>query len=550
MLFRSLTWLFAAAIMTSALAACQPQKAGRPPCPAGMRCLEYGNGADPQTLDPQRSSLTSDYAIIAELIQGLTENGPGGEVVPGMAERWEVSPDGLVWTFHLRPAVWSDGVPVTANDFVFAYRRMLDPKFGSSYSYMLYLLKNGEAVERGDVPPTALGVKALDARTLQLTLIHPAPYMLQLTKHQSYYPVPEHAVRRWGDAWTEPGHYVSNGPYVLVASRLSDFVRVEKNPRYWAAKNVCFDRINFYPTTDTTSAERRVKRGELEVNNTFHSSRIGFLRGEAGMADFVRVHAYLSTVYLAFNTKDVPAFADVRVRQALSMSVDRDFLTQKLLRAGQTPTTAFVPQVIADYEPGPQARWSNLSFQQRLALARQLLAQAGYGPGHPLRFTFLTSTSTDSLLLPQALQEDWKSIGVQMSIVQQEAQIVYQSMNTRDFQMGIVAWIADYNDPKTYLDLLKTGTGQQNYGDYSNPAYDALLNAADNEPDLKKRADLLARAEQIMVDDAAVGPMYNSVNRNLVSPRITGWVDNAIDVHRALYLCLNDAGGNRPKSSP
>ncbi|MFI4933365.1 MAG: peptide ABC transporter substrate-binding protein [Caulobacterales bacterium] len=543
----------AAAILGLSLAACQPQSIGRPPCPAGKRCLEYGNGGDPQTLDPQRASLTNDYAIIAELIQGLTENGPNGEPVPGMAERWETSADGLVWTFHLRKALWSDGVPVTAHDFVFAYRRMLDPHFASNYSYMLYFLKNGEQVEAGTKSADELGVKAIDDLTLQLTLEHPAPYMLQLAKHQTFYPVPAHTIQRWGDAWTLPSHYVSNGPYMLTASKLGDYVRIEKNPRFWDAKDVCIDRIDFYPTTDTTSAERRVKRGELDVNNGFQSNRIDFLRHEGKMADYVRVNPYLLTAYITFNTKDVKAFRDVRVRQALSMDVDRDFLTTKLLRAGQVPTTAFVPGNIAGYVPPaerPRARWADWPFERRQAEARRLLAEAGYGPGHPLKFKLLTSTGSDSLLVPQALQAEWRLIGVDVTITQQEGQIVYQSLNTRDFEMSIPGWVADYNDPKTYLDLMKSGTGQQNYGDYSDPKYDALLNAADLEPDINKRAKLLAQAEQIMLDDANVAPLYNSVNRNLVSPRVTGWTNNALDVHRALYLCLKDAAPGGTKAIP
>ena len=540
-----------AAIMALGLAACQPQKgAGRAACPAGERCLEYGNLADPLTLDPDRQTTVNDYAITAELIQGLTDSGPDGQPVPGMADHWETSPDGLTWTFHLRKALWSDGTPVTAGDFVFAYRRILDPKVGAPYAYMLFQLKNGEAVSERKAPPESLGVRALDARTLQMTLEHPAPYMLQLVKHQTYFPVPEHVVRRWGDAWVEPGHMVSNGPYVLVSSKLGDYVRIQKNPLFWDARNVCFNRIDYYPTTDNEVAERRVKRGELDVNTTFASNRLGFLRGEDGMAAYVRVHPYLATTYIALNVGHVKALQDLRVRQALSMSIDRDFLTQKLLRAGQIPTTSFVPPYISGYEAGAHAAWSSLTFAQRQDEARRLLAEAGYGPSHPLKIAMLVGIGSDALLLPQALAEDWKTINVDMTISQEESQLTFQSMQNRDFEISIIGWIADYNDPKTFLDLLKSGTGAQNYGDYSNPRYDALLNAADLEPDVHKRAHLLSQAEQIIIDDAAVIPLYYAVNRNLVSPRVTGWVDNVGDVHRGWYLCLNDAGQGRAKSAP
>ena len=522
------------------LSACQPQSA-RVACPAGWKCLEYGNSGDPLTLDPDKATTTTDAAIISEMIEGLIDSGPDGKPVPGIADHWDTSPDGLTWTFHLRDAKWSDGVPVTAGDFVYAYHRILDPNFGSPYAYMLYVLKNGHDIAEKGADPNTLGAKALDDHTLQLTLEHPAPYLLQIAKHQTFFPVPAHVVRKLGDDWLKPGNFVADGPYKLVSERLGDMVRLEKNPSYWDAANVCFNRVDFYPTTDTESAERRVKRGELDMNNTFTSRRIDYLRGAGGMKDYVHVAPYVGTSYLTYNVSKVKAFQDVRVRQALSMSIDRAFITSKLLRAGQTPTTSFVPPYMANYEPGAKAPWSNLTFPQRLAEARRLLAAAGYGPGHPLKIDMLVGIGSDNLLVPEALQADWKSVGVEMTVSQEEGQLTFQSLQDRDFQVSLIAWIADFDDPKTFLDLLKTGTGAQNYGDYSNPAYDKLLDEADNEPNVAKRAHLLREAEQIILDDAAVAPMIDLVGRNLVSPDITGWVDNEYNVHPVRYLCRRDA---------
>ncbi|MDB5482507.1 MAG: peptide transporter substrate-binding protein [Caulobacteraceae bacterium] len=524
-----------------ALAGCQ-RPASRPPCPAGKVCLEYGNTTDPATLDPIKTTLTSEAAIVRELMEGLASNAPDGSPIPGTATSWETSADGLEWTFHLRPARWSDGVPVTAGDFVYAFRRGLDPKTAASYAYLLYVIKGAQAVNAGKAPPESLGAMAVDAHTLRLTLAHPAPYLPQLLQHQSFSPVPAHVVRRWGDAWIRPGHYVGNGPYRLVSWRLGDSLRVEKNPLYYGAAKVCVDRINFYPTQDTVSAERRVKRGELDVNNTIVSSRVAFLRQPGQMAPFVHTHPFLSNVYLAFNVPDVPALRDPRVRQAIGMAIDRAFLTGKLLRAGQIPTTAFVPPQIAGYLPSgaphPHAYWADWPLAKRQAEARRLLALAGYGPGRPLRVQLKTANVSTSVLIAQAMQADLRDVGIDLTLRQEEGQVAYRSFEAKDFQVGLLAWIADFSDPLTYLTLMKSDTGAQNYGSYANPRFDALLNQADHEPDGARRAEILAQAEQIMLDDAYIAPLYVGVNLNLVSPRVTGWVDNAVDIHPARYLCL------------
>jgi oligopeptide transport system substrate-binding protein len=335
---------------------------------------------------------------------------------------------------------------------------------------------------------------------------------------------------------------VSNGPYRLVSWRLGDALRVEKNPYYRDAAKVCVDRIDFYPTQDTVSAERRVKRGELDVNNFIVSSRVAFLRGPGGMSRFVRTHPYLSNTYMAFNVRDVPALRDLRVRQAIAMAIDRAFITGKLLRAGQTPTSAFVPAQIAGYlppgAPHPRAYWADWSLARRQAQARQLLAQAGYDRRGPLKLELKTPNLATSILIAQAVQADLRAVGVEATLRQEESQVAYQSFEAKDFQVGLLSWIADFSDPLTFLTLMKSDTGAQNYGDYANPRYDALLDQADHEPDATRRATILAQAEQIMLDDANIAPLYVGVNLNLVSPRVTGWVDNAVDIHPARYLCV------------
>ncbi|MGZ6014814.1 MAG: peptide ABC transporter substrate-binding protein, partial [Phenylobacterium sp.] len=383
-----------------------------------------------------------------------------------------------------------------------------------------------------------LGAQAIDPLTLRLTLEHPAPYLPQIAKHTSMYPVPKHMVERWGDGWSQPGRYVSNGPFRPISWTIGDHIRTVKNPRFFDAAHVCVGRIDYYPTNDQVSAERRVRRGELDVNTLIQSSRVAWLRRPDQAPRYVHIHPYLGLAYVVFNTRDVPALKDVRVRQALSMAIDREFITGKLLRAGQQPAYAFVPPGVAGYPAGPRVRWAGWTLGRRQAEARRLLAQAGYGPSRPLTLEFKLPNTTDGMTFAPAIQADWKAVGVRTSLIQNESQIAFEAFRIRDFQTGLASWIADYNDPMTFLYLLQSGTGQQNYGDYSNPAYDALLAQADQEPDPGRRAEELSRAEQIMLDDAANAPLYFLVSRNLVSPAITGWRDNISDIHRARYLCV------------
>jgi oligopeptide transport system substrate-binding protein len=527
--------LAAIAAVALPLTGCQG-KVQRPACPQGQACLEYGIEIEPLTLDPQKSNLVSESRVIGDLMMGLTTETADATPSPGMAESWTTSPDGLSWTFRLRDAKWSDGRPVSAEDFVFGLQRLLDPSTASIYAYLAYVVKNGQAVNEGKAPLTAVGARAVDARTLQLTLEHPAPYLPQLLMHQSFYPAPRHVVEKYGDAWVQPGKYVSNGPFKLVSWRLGDRIQAVKNPAFFEAEKVCIDRINYYPTADAVAAERRIQRGELDLNTTFQSNR--YERLQRTLPGYARTHVSLATSYLSFNTRDVPPLKDVRVRRALSESIDREFITKKLLRAGQMPAYSFVPPITAGYAPGPSTVWAGKPLEVRQAEARALLAQAGFTPERPLKIEIKTANNTDSLLLMEAVQADWRAIGVDVSLQQNEGAIAFAAYRERDYQVGSMSWYADYNDPVSFLALMQSTTGAQNYGDYKNPTFDALLKQADQEPDLERRAQLLSRAEQIMLSEEGTAPLFYQVTRALVNPRVTGFVDNALNFHRARWMCV------------
>jgi oligopeptide transport system substrate-binding protein len=549
---RSLLAFAAILCLGLSLSACHGQRAA---CPAGKQCLEYGNANDPVSINPQLVSAVNEATIMREMFQGLYADGPEGQPVPGAATSHETSADGLTWTFHLRPnAAWSDGVPLTAHDFVFAYQHMLDPKTGSSYAYLLYVLKNAEAVNEGKAQPDALGARAVDDHTLVLTLEHPASFLPELLKHQAFFPIPEHAVKRWGDDWAQPGRIVGNGAYVLTTWRLGDYIRLEKNPHYQGDGDRCFDIVNFYPLNDLVSSERRALAGEIDVNAGIQSNRVPRLRNDPKSAQFVRAHPALSTSYILFNNRDVAPLKALQVRTAMSMSIDRAFITDKLLRAGQVPTASFVPPGIAGYLPAnvphPGPIWAAWSLERRQAAARVLMARAGYTSDHPLKLELKTFNSGGSLTTAQSIQADLRAIGIDATFRQEDGAVIFQSFEQRDFQIGIAGWVADYDDPMTFLALMRSDTGLQNYGDYRNPRYDALIDRADNEPDGAKRAQYLAQAEQLMLNDANIAPLLVSVNLNLVNPTINGWVDNSSDIHPIRYLCRNAAAAKGAQTAP
>jgi oligopeptide transport system substrate-binding protein len=529
---RKLTAIALIALTLAASAACQ-RGSHRAACPPGDLCLLYGNGAEPATLDPAKIDGVWENVIVSQLIVGLTQFGPDGKIVPAMAKSWEASPDGLTWTFHLRDANWSDGVPVTADDYVFGIRRVVDPKTASSSAFLDFPIKNAEQVISGHAPLTALGVEAPDPHTVVFHLEHPWLLMPQYAAIRSMWPEPRHVVEKWGDAWTQPAHFVGDGPYGLVAWRLGDQVLIRRNPRFWGADLACFNEVSFYATPDAISTERRVRDGELDLSTTVQSNRLAYLR-RTGMNDYLHVAPLGGVTYLTFNLHD-PALKDVRVRQALSMAIDRDFIAHKLLRGGQTPAYSFVPPGLPIYGGGARTYWADWTFAHRQAEARRLLAAAGFGPDHPLHLVIKHRNSADPLLFMPAIQSDWKQIGVFAELQQNDVQVAYQEYELHDFQVGDAGWLS--NDAIDMLDLSRADIGGQNYGYYNNPAYDAELNTAVHAVDPQETARHARTAEQMLLDDAPVAPLYFPASHNLVDPNVTRWIDNRLDAHGAHWLC-------------
>ena len=515
------------------------------------RTLHFGNSAEPLSLDPHQASGVWENRIIGDLLIGLVTDDPKGRPIPGMATEWTTSADGLVWTFKLRDALWSDGVPVTAEDFVFAWRRIMTSTPPAKYASILYVIKNAEQIYDGRIKDvTQLGVRAIDAKTLEVTLDHPAPYLPGLLTHYTSFPIPKHVVEKVGSAWMKAENFVGNGPFKLQQWKPNDFVHVVRNSNYYDNANVCLDQIFYYPTTDDNAAERKVRTGDLDINANFSGSRLEEIN--KNLPGYARIHSYTGLTYFLFNIRK-PPFDNEKVRAAISMTADREFVTKQILKAGQQPAYSLVPPGIADYSSGAvTVDFKDQSLETRLTRARKLLEEAGYGPANPLKFTFSFRNTNDNPRVAPVVQQNWAKIApwVQVDILGAETQINYEKLRNGDFQLGDAGWISDFNDAKNFVYLFQTSTDQLNYGKYSNPKFDRLMEAADVEKDTKKRAALMQEAEALVLKENGVMPMWFLTNRNLVSPRITGWEDNAVDIHRARYLCTTDAlkSATLPKS--
>jgi oligopeptide transport system substrate-binding protein len=507
---------------------------------ADIVVLHRGNSAEPLTLDPHKASGTWENNIIGDMFIGLFTDDAHGAPIPGMAESWTVSEDGLTWTFELREAVWSDGEPVTAGDFEYAFQRILNPATLAQYASLLYPIENAQAVNSGEMPPEAVGVEAIDDNTLEIRLENPAPYLPGLLTHYTTFPVPSHVVEEFGDQWVQPRNIQVNGPYRLVQWATNNFVHVERNERFFDNESVCIDEVFYYPTVDAAAGVRRVQNGELHLNNEFPGQHIDRLRRE--MEEYVRVYPYMGTVYFSINN-EIDGFADPRVRNALGMAVNREFLAEEIYRDGRSAAYSLVPPDVANYAGGVSAEWASLSMDERRELARELLLEAGFGPDNPLEFEYSHRSTGDNPRIAPVVQQDWESIAdwVNVDIVQIETQIHYENLRSADYQIGDGGWIADYNDPYNFLFLAEERSIPMNYSRYRNPEYDDLVARANQELDMEVRASMLAEAEQMMIDDMPIVPIVFYVNRAVVSPEVTGWEDNIVHIHRTRFMCLEGA---------
>ncbi|MGU3359317.1 peptide ABC transporter substrate-binding protein [Methylobacterium sp. M6A4_1b] len=497
-----------------------------------------GNDADPETLDPHKSSTVAEAHILRDLYEGLLTYDNHGAIIPGAATAWTLSEDGLTYDFSLRAdGRWSNGDPVVASDFVFALRRILAPVTAAKYAEVLFPLRNARAVNQGALPPEALGVAAPEERRLVLSLEQPTPYLLELLTHQTSLPVHPPSLARHGDAFARPGNSVTNGPYRLAEVVPNDRITLERNPHFHAAAEVAIPRVAFLPTPDLSSAVRRYAAGEIDSLADLPGDQIASLKARFGTQ--VVLGPALGLYALAVNTRKAP-FDDLRVRRALSLVIDREFLAQKLWGETMVPAYALCPPGLDHYRAPPETAGRDALPIDREDEARALLAAAGFGEGRrPLRLEYRFNASDNNRNTALAIADMWRGLGVETRFVYTDAKTHFAYLRDGgDFDLARMSWIADYSDPQNFLFLLESSNEGMNPGRYANPAYDALMRRAAAERDIARRADLLHAAETIVVTELPWIPVMHTRSKALIAPRLSGYHPNLRNAAPTRFLRL------------
>lgn len=499
--------------------------------------LHRGIGHDLADLDPHLATLASDYNVLSALLEGLVAEDPVDlHPVPGVAERWDVSPDGLTYTFTLRAeAKWSNGDPVTAQDFIASWRRMLTPSLGATNASLLYVIQGAEAFNKGTAGFDQVGLVAPDAHTLRVTLEHPTPYFLSLLNHTAWFPI--HAatlakygpVDRRGNDWARPGRFVGNGPFNLKSWRRGQEIVVEKSLTYWDHARVRLTAIHFHAIDSLDTEERAFRTGQLHLTEALPPGKIDAYRRDA--PQWLRIDPLLGTEFYRLNVTR-PFLNDARVRRALALAVDRQALVTNVLRGGQAPATAFTPPGIAGYTPAA-------SLPTDVDQARRLLTEAGYPDGKGLpTFELLYNSSETHRLVAEAVQEMWRrELGVNVRLVNQELKGTLEARRSGNYQILRSVWTADYADPSSFLDIWRSDDGN-NYTGWASADYDALLFAAARASDPARRHALFEKAETLLIDAAPFVPLYHYTHVFLIQPSVKGWYPTVLDHHpyKAVWL--------------
>ncbi|NBB93762.1 MAG: peptide ABC transporter substrate-binding protein [Gammaproteobacteria bacterium] len=514
-------------------------EAGRPvdEVLADSQVVHRGNGEEPQTLDPHLAEGVPSANILRDLFEGLTTNAPDGHIVPGAARHWDISRDGLTYTFYLDPeARWSNGEPVTAEDFVWSWRRAVAPATGTSYGRMLSPIVNAEAIFAGDLPPEDLGVTALNDTTFQVELQDPTPYFLGLLTHHTSYPVYRPAVEEHGDSHVRPGNLVSNGAYMLADWRVRSRIELVRNPHFRDAGSVIVERVVFYPFEDENTEFNRFRAGDLHWTYQVPSSQFQWL--EDNMGDALVVTPWFGTYFFSFNLTRPPFEGNLALRQALNLAIDRDILTERVSRFGEIPTFHLVPPGLPEYESLDVA-WADMTQEEREAEARRLYQQAGYSAERPLEVELRYNTSENHRKIAVAMAAMWKQVlGVRTRLINEEFRVFLQNRAQRRvtevFRSG---WIGDYQDAFTFLELFHSEHGRNDAG-YDNERFDRLLERIASERIPASRRNLMAEAERMILADQVILPVYHYVTKRLVDPLLQGWEENVMDHHLTRHMYL------------
>lgn len=507
---------------------------GNQPTDPGKPSVIYrGNGGEPGSLDPALAEDVHAFNILADLYEGLVAESATGELEPATAESWNISSDGLTYSFTLRAgARWSNGDPVTAHDFVRAFRRAASPETASTYGFLLQPVMNFSDVRSGSVPADRLAVIAIDDRVLQIQLAEPAPQLLSVLTMPIALPV--HASMTDEASFSIAGHFVGNGAYMLLGRDAGGPVRLRRSPTYWAAETVTVEEVVYLPIVDPRTEFNMYRAGELDITNTIPPEDFESIR--ESLPGQVRVSPSLALYYLAFDTTE-PPFDNRSLRQALTMAIDRERLVA-LLGRGEQPAFGIVPHGVAGHDSA-EFEWRNLAREERVQQARAFYRAAGYGDESPLETTYLYDTGDIHEKIALAVTSMWRDVlGVETRLEKREWQYFLETRKRRsDWQVMRFVWFGDYNHPSTFTNLFRSGD-PQNLSAYANPDYDRLLKEASRETTTSDSSKLIGQAEALLLADHPVAPLYFYVSKHLVHPRVGGFEQNALDRHPSKYLFL------------
>lgn len=503
---------------------------------AGAQTLRTFNGSEPGSLDPHRVTGDWENRIVGDYLEGLMTEDANATPILGQAESFTISEDGRVYTFVIRPdAMWSDGTPVTAQDFDYAFRRLFDPAEAAEYAYLQYPILNAAAINAGEMSMDQLGVRVVDDRTIEFTLTEPTPFFLDALTHYTAYPLPRHVVEEFGDDWIQPEHIVGNGPYNIVEWIPNSYIHSVRSETYYDAANVQIAEVYYYALDDLTAALQRYRAGEFDIMTDFPTDQYQLLQdqypGQALVSPFLGIYYYVIN-------QTLPQFQDVNVRQALSMAVNRDVIGPQVLGTGELPAYGWVPPGTANYPfEGFQPDWVALPYEERVAQAVALMEAAGYTAANPLNITLRYNTNDNHQRIAVAISAMWEPLHVNVELFNAETAVHYDALQAGDFEIGRAGWLMDYNDAINTLDLLRSTT-TLNYGRFNNPEFDELLVRSATITDLAARGEILRQAELLAMQNYGAMPIYYYVSKNVVSPRVSGFVPNAKDIHRTRWLSI------------
>ena len=501
----------------------------------------HGNGSEPQGIDPHIVTGVPEHHILISLCEGLTIPNPNPKgsdgYIPGTAESWSISDDGKEYIFKLnKNAKWSNGDPVTADDFVWSWKRILTASLGSQYPDMLYYLVGAYEYHNGQIDNfDEVGVKAIDTHTLKVNLKNPTPFFIGLLSHYSTWPVHKETVLKHGDIddrngeWTRPGNFVCNGPFQLKTWELNNKIVVEKNPHYYDASMVRLNEIHYYPVSNVMTEDRMFRAGQLHLTSSMPTQKCPIYIEEKNPN--LKIDPYMGTYFYRINTEN-ETLSDVRVRKALAYSIDRQLLVDKVTQCGQIPAYSFTPPGSNGYQPSTEIPYDPV-------LAKQLLAEAGYSSDNPFpKLEILFNTNEGHRKVALAIQQMWQNeLGIEVELVNQDWKVYLSREMVGDFQISRAGWIGDYEDPNTFLDLMRPNRGNNKTG-WENMEFDALVEEANTINDQEKRYELLNKAEKILIDNMPIIPLYTYVRVYQLSPDVKGFNPHILDHHHPKFIYL------------